>query len=661
MKKILLFKQLFIYSFLFLFMIAIASLNVSVNATTKEEDMVEHIEDEDLYVSDGYFKQSSTIYNPHLASLSMVFANSTGPAGDPKGAHDFNWFKSQTGRISGFLTKIHFEDFDSNDDYKKPTAFDTIGVGAAKKEIGDDYTVVAVGIRSSGYRFEWANNMWLGDGTKSDYMHEGWYNAANKTISFIQSYVDNHVTTSKIKLWITGFSRGGATANITAGLLDNKIKNSDKLFNNATLSHDDLFAYTFEAPQGANYNSTNIEKPKSNLYNNIWNIINPNDIVPKVAMSQYGFTRFGTDKYITDYFYDSTNYVANRDVYKKLLAKLTTETMNPDDFRMYGLPIDFLGKGAASKIMTDNFTILQPDHTKGGYTANIAEMLLLEELTSNIGSRSDYVRKLQSGLKDVLLLLMDYNYQFDKSTIFASLPGALAEFVLGGIIYGITGSYNYIDGAFDAFKRVIPNETISTAIKLIIPLLGPLVSTYWNRPNELISCAKYIKEIFQNHNTEVTLAHVRAQDSYYIDAYNEKCSSDSEKISLVPFLENIDYGRMSFLGFNDAKLYLNGNKKVDIEGFTFGKSEIRLASPGFAAGYYSYATEERLEVFFPLNHGYKIEMKDYSKKPYHTFNYWAYVQYFSVGPNGQTKRQVDYFEDWTCFNSKRYPRNVNVA
>jgi hypothetical protein len=54
-------------------------------------------------------------------------------------------------------------------------------------------------------------------------------------------------------------------------------------------------------------------------------------------------------------------------------------------------------------------------------------------------------------------------------------------------------------------------------------------------------------------------------------------------------------------------------------------------------------------------------MKDYSKKPYHTFNYWAYVQYFSVGPNGQTKRQVDYFEDWTWFNSKRYPRNVNVA
>ena len=263
MKNILLFKQLFIYSFFFLFMIAIASLNVSANANTKEEDMVEHIEDEDLYVSDGYFKQASTIYNPHLASLSMVFANSTGPAGDPKGAHDLNWFKSQTGRISGFLTKIHFEDFDSNDDYKKATAFDTIGVGAAKKEIGDDYTVVAVGIRSSGYRFEWANNMWLGDGTKSDYMHEGWYNAANKTISFIQSYVDNHVTTSKIKLWITGFSRGGATANITAGLLDNKIKNSDKLFNNATLSHDDLFAYTFEAPQGANYNSTNIEKPKS--------------------------------------------------------------------------------------------------------------------------------------------------------------------------------------------------------------------------------------------------------------------------------------------------------------------------------------------------------------------------------------------------------------
>ena len=46
----------------------------------------------------------------------------------------------------------------------------------------DDYTVIGVGIRSGGYFREWSNNVYLGDGTKSDYMHEGWYNAANKTI-----------------------------------------------------------------------------------------------------------------------------------------------------------------------------------------------------------------------------------------------------------------------------------------------------------------------------------------------------------------------------------------------------------------------------------------------------------------------------------------------
>lgn len=641
-------------------MVTLFTFGVQFHTNAQTNDEIEYIEDGNLYVSDSYFKESSTTYNPHLASLSMVFANSTGPAGSPKSKTDQEWFLNQSSSLQSFLEKIHFTDFDCNNDYKSQTEFDTIGIGAAKKEISD-FTVVAIALRSSGYYREWANNMWLGDGSQSDYMHEGWFNAANKTIDFLKSYVNTNVTTEKVKVWITGFSRGGATANLTAGILDNKIKNNDQLFNNASLSHDDLYAYTFEAPQGANVNSKNVENPKSNLYNNIFNIVNPNDIVPKVAMSQYGFTRFGIDKYITNRFYDPNNYGNNRITYRSLISNITTENLEPDTFEIYGLPIDFLIKGIKDLINNGSFSGLQKDTTKFGYDANITTALLLEELTSHLGNREDYVNKYQTPLKDLLLLIMDNNFTFDFSNIGECVPGALGAFIFGGIIYGITGNSSYLETAFKVFNEYIPNDVIQRGVKLVIPLLGPIVSTYWNRPNELISCAKYITNIFQNHSTEVTLAHVRAQDSYYIDDYNNK---NEDKINLVNFLDNADYARICCNGFNDVILREVNTKLIVVEGYVIGKSDIRLCSGGFAVGYYSYSTEENVEIFAPRGqengHFYNVTMKDYSKKLYHTFEYKAYYHYFSINSDGQVNKLLDNFKGWACLNSTDYSKNITI-
>lgn len=40
-------------------------------------------------------------------------------------------------------------------------------------------------VRSGGYFNEWENNFFLGGGSQSDMMHEGWHNAANKVINFL--------------------------------------------------------------------------------------------------------------------------------------------------------------------------------------------------------------------------------------------------------------------------------------------------------------------------------------------------------------------------------------------------------------------------------------------------------------------------------------------
>ena len=174
----------------------------------------------DVYFSQGYFEHPSYEFDPHLASASLAFAVSTFTYATE--TYDEEWYSTQSRYAKEFLEVLEFNTFETNDDYKQTARFDSIGLCAAKKEFGD-YTVVAIAPRSGGYFSEWASNVNLGNGSKSDMMHEGWYNAANKLINFLTDYVNQNVETTKVKLWMAGFSRGGATTNIAAGLIDNKI------------------------------------------------------------------------------------------------------------------------------------------------------------------------------------------------------------------------------------------------------------------------------------------------------------------------------------------------------------------------------------------------------------------------------------------------------
>ncbi|MBQ4260519.1 MAG: hypothetical protein II709_01475, partial [Ruminococcus sp.] len=480
-----------------------------------------------IYYSDDYFRHSSTEYDPHLATLSCIMTNFSVPLENPSSL-DSDWYIKQPKRLYGFFGSIGFKDFETNDDYVSRSRFDSIGVACANKQV-DDYTVIGVGIRSGGYFREWSNNVYLGDGTKSDYMHEGWYNAANKTIDFIDEYISANRITGKIKVWIAGFSRGGATTNLAAGLLDNRIKNNEELFSNdVTLTRDDLYAYTFEAPQGANYNSETVEKPGSELYNNIYNIVNPNDLVPKVAMSEYGFTRFGTDKFITTEFYDPENYADNRDVFLNLYEEngSARSGYKADDFKMYGTPLKKMAPLVAELVaclpagvadivsQIKDGTILVKDDTKANYDANIAAYLLLEEMTKNIGSRSDYCSKYQQGVSNFLLTLMNDVDALKKEELY----GLLSKVLLSSAVSSVPG---FGDLAEDAIRDILPADAnTDEVIDAIEPLLEVVAQTYWNRPNELISFGLYVKDIFQNHDNGVNIAHLEAQDSYYVANYN---------------------------------------------------------------------------------------------------------------------------------------------
>ena len=611
-----------------------------------------------LYYSDDYFRHSSDVYDSHLATLSCIMTNFSVPLNNPKSIDDQSWYLSQPERLYGFFSSIGFKDFETNEDYEKRSEFDTIGVAAANRQV-DDYTVIGVGIRSGGYFREWANNVYLGDGTKSDYMHEGWYNAANKTIKYIDEYISANRITGKIKIWIAGFSRGGATTNLAAGLLDNKLDKNEKIFSsNVTLTHNDLYAYTFEAPQGANYNSKTVKQPGDAIYNNIYNVVNPNDLVPKVAMSEYGFTRFGTDKYITTKFYDPQNFENNRKTMKALYVENGSKESDykADDFKVYGTPLKKMAPLVAELVaclpagayeiysQIKDGSILVKDDTKANYDANIAVYLLLEQLTKEIGTRADYCKKYQSGVSNFLLSLMNDVNALKKDELY----DLLSKVLLSAAVSSVPG---FGDLADKAIRKALPADAnANQIIDAIDPLLDVIGNVYWERPNELISLGVYIKEVFQTHDNGINIAHLEAQDTYYVDAYNAK---NGKRLSLAALRDNADFGRVTFKDYNDIGLFNSKGDTcfVSVKGEKAVKSEIKKCSDGFAVGYYSYATEEGMELFMPVNRKYILNMKGFSVKLYHTVNYSAFYQ--AVGPNSKNLYRADrgHDDDWFCGNT----------
>ena len=636
-----------------------------------DADGVHYDEKLQLFYSDEFFINPSNAYNSQLATRSMQMANNSIVLGNPSSKSDTAWYEKQPNRISDFFKAIGFTDFDCNDDYRKPTAFDTIGVAVAKKQIevnGKQYTLVGVAVRSGGYFNEWANNVWLGTGDNSDSMHEGWYNAALKVDAFVTDYILKNNITGDIKLWASGFSRGGATVNLFAGLLDNLIDgNKPYLGNNVNLKLSDVYAYTFEAPQGASIYSKHVKAPGDAIYCNIWNIVEPNDLVPKVAMSGWGFTRFGTDVFITTQFYDAENFKANREVLSHFYGK--ESIAKADRLLMYGIPGGneaSLYLGAANVIASianpmpgstitallaessSVLTAIEPDKRKVGYDGNIVVTLILEELTKNL-SRSTYCQKFQSDIRDVLLIFMDdISTKKDavKSELFSTLILTGVLTVIGGegaglITMLIKNSFNSAD----------TKKVESTAMELV----PTLKKVYNERPNELVTLAMNIKNIFENHNSDLIVAHMKAQDSLHIDRYNKDPSTEKE-IQQVPLRDTADFARAVFDTYNSVKFYLDkkaeSNIKVNMEGFLIGPSKVHRCDAGYAVGYYSYATGEKAELFFNVDEVFAIEYESFSKKMWeHKVTYDLYYQHFCLGEEKVIKERISSFSQNVHFGA----------
>ena len=307
----------------------------------------------DYEYNQNFFRQPSEEYNHKLARLSLGMALSS--------FRDLNEPKNQGGLLVDYFEKLGLEDIEADSYNLEPQPYSvTYGIGKLKMY---DMTVYVVAVCSGNYGAEWASNLTVGNNTRSD----GFQDASQKIQIALKDYMERHPAKGTTKLWITGYSRGGAVANITAAdCIDSGV-------------FDDVYAYTFATP---------LTTRKPGNYNNIFNIIQKNDIVPKVPLADWGYRHYGKDMYLVSPEID-INSKSTVDRAKEIYRQLDGHEM------IFNFELNY-----QLRILCDYLLLLLPD------SATYTE--LLQPLVIDIMTSSD-----ESG--EALIILLEALKQFGEN------------------------------------------------------------------------------------------------------------------------------------------------------------------------------------------------------------------------------------------------------
>ena len=208
---------------------------------------------------DSYFYGNPAAYDQDLALLSFGASVVTGDAATVKSFYEAAGF----GNVKSY-------------GYDTEPTKDSIGVNFAYKMLPGNRPLIAVSFRGFNYGMEWSNNFKIGS---EQMLHQGFEDSLHLADGYYSSYVQEKNLLNKEQgepiFWVTGYSRGGAIANLFAGGFNDSVT---------------VFGYTFEAPATATPEIIEVLN-----YHNVHNIRNSSDIVTCVPPEVYDLHRIGTD------------------------------------------------------------------------------------------------------------------------------------------------------------------------------------------------------------------------------------------------------------------------------------------------------------------------------------------------------------------------------
>ena len=253
--------------------------------------------------SDSFLTNSCEVYHQELAGPLCAIAAST---------YGYRMYMdSRTLCRIGFSPKDMYRRYGTDINYKHPKyGKNQIGFTFAhkKSDIDNKITdVLMIALRGTFGRDEWLSNMnacnsW-GASSKSDsnnipLLHEGFGIAADA----VEEALGEFVSTQKIdlataKIIITGHSRGAAVANILGARLNEQSDGMQAKFFSAVRRRN-IYVYTFATPNTVLLPENTVTNA---LYNNIFNIINPEDMVPLVPIPAWNYRRYGRNLFLKNY------------------------------------------------------------------------------------------------------------------------------------------------------------------------------------------------------------------------------------------------------------------------------------------------------------------------------------------------------------------------
>jgi len=468
-----------------------------------------------FFYTDEYFHASSFaewdaqaqrwLYNDSLATMSLALAMAAHASNE--GGADFS---NNSKNAELLLTDIGFTEFEANEDFNRRPEKDTIGVVAAQRQITVDennYTLIALAIRGEGYGAEWASNFTVGLYGH----HQGFEEASERVLAFLREYISRNNITGDIKLWMTGFSRAAATANLTAAALVDGAS-----LGYVMLEPENLFAFCFAAPRGA----LSSQIGNDARYNNIINIISPYDIVTEVAPGAlpFGFARYGVDVLLPT-IDNSPDYAELRaDMLRHFDALEATNGCVVDDFQMKTLSIEFqFGALPTIGIVESNSSWSQ-----GHFLRYFIRTLAVEQFRD----RANYVDNFQDDFREVLAVI--FSSDDDQWIRFTSnfkdritCPDNIARLIVaavipnGGIFFG-TVEQQMEDHLTSSLREAGIDTYDGEQIRSLAGSLSRLLIDFSiGNPDLAATLSGNLDSILAAHYPEYYLAWMKSRDPNY--------------------------------------------------------------------------------------------------------------------------------------------------
>ena len=380
------------------------SLHKIVNTSGGDKKTAKYIYDYD----ENWFFTPSTTYQHGLTKMSIRGAVAGYGVMDDPYSIDTNikYLMAETDKNS-----LEFTNYESS--YPDPKT-NTIGYAISSRNIknsaGKTGSLLMVTVRGGGYMDEWGGNFDLG--TKDE--HQGFNEAALQVRDGIKKYVEKYKDKLpyELKVWISGYSRGAATTNRVAKMLDDGAVEG--------LTRDNIYAFCFECPQNTTKTQSYVESDK---YKNIVSIVNSVDLVPKVAMSGFEFKRYGTV-----YQLPNIRALADYGIARAKMVKCYTNLITYNKLALGARMYDWTEKEVKNLYLPMQAVVYL---TKEGLAQASMMDKLMDDLCDVAVNRENYYMRLQANMISGMAGVLGKNSGLDTGalavTIARVIPGLAAK------------------------------------------------------------------------------------------------------------------------------------------------------------------------------------------------------------------------------------------